>query len=84
MPRVPDAVDDSVLRVSKLSSFLRMTPRRSSEIVDTSFAILGSRSPPWAAAVRLKPDTTDASSNTSPMQVVSGFSRTRCVVITSP
>ena len=38
------SVDDSVLRVSKLSSFFRMTPSRSSETVATSFTMRGSRS----------------------------------------
>jgi hypothetical protein len=54
-------VDERVLRVSKLSSFLRIAAKRSSEMDSTSFTILGSRSDDGAEGcveeVRLKPGT---------------------------
>src|SRR6267378_452997 len=56
MPRVDDVDEESVLRVSKISSFFRIVSRRSSEIAATSFTIRGSRSAIWADAVRLEPD----------------------------
>src|SRR5207237_469928 len=62
MPRVVEVVDESVLRVWKRSSFFRIAPSRSSETVDTSLTMRGSRSLSCADALWLKPDTTAARS----------------------
>src|SRR5437870_13081354 len=71
MPRVVDVVDESVLRVSKLSSFLRIAPRRSSDIAATSVTTRGSRSALCAVASRVAPHTIeDTSTVTSCLRVV--------------
>jgi hypothetical protein len=57
MPRIFDVVDESVLRVSKLWSCLRIAPRRSSEIAATSVTMRGSRSALCADTIRPSPHT---------------------------
>src|SRR5262245_18877799 len=64
MPRVGDAVDESEWRVSKLSSFFRMTPRRSSDTAPTSATIRGSRSPSRAVTGVVTPVTVERTART--------------------
>ena len=80
----------NVLRVSKLSSFFRIAPSRSSDTEPTSFTIRGSRSPATSCAltVRATIDITDTSRTTASARNLippsSGFSRTVDVAIISP
>src|SRR6185436_5551991 len=65
MPRVGESVDDNELRVSKLSSFLRVAPRRSCEMEAISATIRGSMSPAGCAKrLRLVPDATRKAART--------------------
>src|SRR4029453_13868095 len=65
MPRVGESVDDNELRVSKLSSFLRVAPRRSCEMGAISATMRGSMSPAdCAKRLRLVPDATRKAART--------------------